>query len=88
MESENTMPWMPTIDGGRDKGSDLAMGAIIAGGMALMFVVGVPWIRAFLYCVPVACVVALGIRYWHNRHKVDIITLAEAADKTSPPHSR
>jgi hypothetical protein len=81
------MPWMPTADGGRDKGADLVIGAVVGGGMIMMFVVGVPWIRAFLYCVPVACVVALGIRYWHNRHKVEIITLRQGADKTDSTRS-
>jgi len=82
------MPWMPVIDGGSDKAASLAIGVIVAAGMAAMFVVGVPWVGAFLYSIPVACVVALGLRYWHNRHKVDLITLAGAADKKVPIRSR
>ena len=84
------MPWMPVIND-NDKAASLTIGVVAAGGMATMFVVGVPWIRAFLYSVPVAFLVALGIRYWHNRHKVDIITLrsaAESTDKTISTRSR
>ncbi|HEY6969901.1 MAG TPA: hypothetical protein VJA94_11895 [Candidatus Angelobacter sp.] len=75
------MPWMPVIND-NDKAASLAIGVVVVGGMAGMFVVGVPWIRAFLYSFPVAFLVALGIRYWHNRHKVDIITLRSAAEST------
>ena len=72
---------MPVIDGGSDKAASLVIGVIVAAGMATMVVVGVPWIRAFLYSVPSACVVALGIRYWHSRHKVDLITLVPQGDE-------
>jgi len=83
------MPWMPVIDGGSDKAASLAIGVIVAAGMATMFVVGVPWIRAFLYSVPAACVVALGIRYWHNRHNVGIISLVQPGDEPGKTvHSR
>ena len=68
------MPWMPVISE-ESKGMDIALGAIIVAGMVGMFVIGIPWIRSFLYSLPVALVVALGIRYWHKRHKVDIISL-------------
>ena len=69
------MPWMRVVSEENAKGSDIVIGVIVAAGLVTMFVVGVPWVRAFLYSVPVACIVALGIRYWQKRHKVDLITL-------------
>ena len=69
------MPWMPVVSEENAKGSDLAIGAIVAIGIIVMIVVGIPWIRSFLYSLPVALVVALGLRYWHSRHKVDLIQL-------------
>jgi len=69
------MPWMPVVSEENAKGSDVVIGAIVAIGIIVMFVIGIPWVRSFLYSVPVALVVALGLRYWHNRHNVDLITL-------------
>jgi hypothetical protein len=51
------------------------LGVIIAGGMALMFLIGLPGARSFLYSVPAAVVVALGMRYRRKRHGVDLIHL-------------
>jgi len=69
------MPWMPVISEDNAKGGTIVIGAVIAVGTTLMIVVGIPWIRSFLYCVPAAVVIALGLRYWHNRHAVDLIQL-------------
>jgi hypothetical protein len=69
------MPWMPVVSEENAKGADLVIGAVVAIGIIVMIVVGVPWIRSFLYSLPVALLVALGLRYWHKRHKVDLITL-------------
>jgi hypothetical protein len=69
------MPWMPVVSEANAKDSHVMLGVIIAGGLAVMFVIGIPWARSFLYSVPVAIVVALGLRYWHNRHGVDLIQL-------------
>ena len=69
------MPWMPVNSKDGGKGVDVVIGTIVAVGLTVMFVTGVPWMRAFLYCVPVALVIALGLRYWHKRHAVDLIQL-------------
>jgi hypothetical protein len=66
---------MPTNSEGNPNDSHVMLGVIIAGGLALMFVTGIPWARSFLYSVPVAVVVALGLHYWHKRHGVDLIHL-------------
>ena len=82
------MPWMPVISED-NKGMDIILGAIIVAGMVGMFVIGIPWIRSFLYCVPVAVLVALGLRYWHNRHEVNLIQLRftdrQTSNKTRKP---
>jgi hypothetical protein len=69
------MPWMPTNSEGKPNDSHVMLGVIIAGGLAVMFMTGIPWARSFLYSLPVAVVVALGLRYWHDRHGVDLIQL-------------
>ncbi|HEY6969900.1 MAG TPA: hypothetical protein VJA94_11890 [Candidatus Angelobacter sp.] len=75
------MDWMPTINEHSQKGCDLVIGIIVAAGMAAMFAVGVPGGPPLLCSVPLALVIALGLRYWHNRHKVDVITLVQPEDK-------
>lgn len=69
------MPWMPVVSEKNAKGVDLTIGIIVAAGIIVMLVVGIPWIRSFLYCVPIALVIALGLRYWYKRHPVDLIQL-------------
>jgi hypothetical protein len=69
------MSWMPVVFEENAKGSDVVIGSIVAIGIIVMVVVGIPWLRSFLYSVPVALVIALGLRYWHSRHKVDLISL-------------
>jgi len=69
------MPWMPVNSEDNAKGGTIAIGAVVAIGTIVMLVAGVPWIRSFLYSIPVAFLVALGLRYWHKRHAVDLIQL-------------
>ncbi|HEY6349185.1 MAG TPA: hypothetical protein VI636_07230 [Candidatus Angelobacter sp.] len=69
------MGWMPVVSEDNAKGGDIFIGVIIAVGTAFMIVAGIPWIRSFLYCVPAAVVIALGLRYWYKRHPVDLIQL-------------
>ena len=69
------MPWMPVVSEENAKGGDLVIGAVVAIGIIVMVAVGIPWVGSFLYSLPVGLVIALGLRYWHNRHKVDLITL-------------
>ncbi len=68
------MPWMPVNSKDNAQDSHIMLGVIIAGGMALMLI-GVPLARPFLYSIPAAFVAALGMRYWHKRHGVDLIHL-------------
>ncbi len=68
------MPWMP-VNSDNPQNSHVMLGVIIAGGMALMFVIGIPWARSFLYSIPVAVVVAVGLHYWHKRHGAGLIHL-------------
>jgi len=53
------------------------MGALVAVGTVTIFVVGVPAARSFLYSLPVALLIALGLGYWHKRRKVDLILLGD-----------
>jgi len=68
------MPWMP-VNSEDNKGGNIAIGVIIGVGTTVMIWIGIPWARSFLYCVPAAIVVALGLRYWHKRRPVDLIQL-------------
>ena len=66
------MPWMPVVSEENAKGS-VAIGAVVATGIIVMIVVGIP-LDTFV-ALPVALLVALGLRYSHSRHKVDLIQL-------------
>ena len=73
------MPWMPVVSEENAKGS-VAIGAVVATGIIVMIVVGIP-LDTFV-ALPAALLVALGLRYWHSRRKVDLIQLGY---KDHPP---
>ncbi|HEV2989716.1 MAG TPA: hypothetical protein VG759_14830 [Candidatus Angelobacter sp.] len=68
------MPWMP-VNSADNKGGDIAIGIIVGIGITAIVWIGMPSARSFLYSVPAAIAVALGLRYWHNRRAVDLIQL-------------
>ena len=68
------MPWMPVNSEDNAQNSHVLLGVIIAGGMALGLI-GIPIARPFLYSIPAAFVVALGMRYWRKRHGAGLIHL-------------
>jgi hypothetical protein len=71
------MDWHPGISMHRLQVGAGFVGALVAVGTLTMFVVGVPAARSFLYSIPVAGLIALGLHYWHQRRKVDLILLGD-----------
>lgn len=67
------MDWYPVISEQSVKG--VVIGAIVAVGTVTMLLIGMRETRAFLLSIPVASLIAVGLHYWHRRHKVDPILL-------------
>lgn len=71
------MDWHPGITMHSIKVGAGFVGALVVVGTLTMFVVGVREARAFLYSIPIALLITLGLRYWHKRRKVDLILLGD-----------
>ena len=76
------MDWCPVISGPSIKSGGVVIGALVAVGTAILLMIGMRETRPFLGSIPVAFMIALVLRYRHNRHQVNLISL-EYKDRTN-----
>jgi len=69
------MDWCPVISGPSIKGGNVVIGALFAVGTLILLMIGMRETRPFLCSIPVAFLIALCLRYWHNRHELNQIRL-------------
>ena len=69
------MDCYPVISGPSIKSGEVVLGAVVAVATVILLIIGTRDTRVFLATIPVAFVIALGLRYWHNRHELNPIRL-------------
>jgi len=79
---DNLMDWCPVISGPSIKSGGVVVGALVAVGTVILLMIGMRETRPFLFSIPVAFLIALALRYWNNRHQVNLIPL-EYKDHTN-----